>query len=245
MASSNGFLDSPLAGKSIVDKVIDRITSAIISGELKPGDRLPTETELADSLRVGRNSVREAVKVLASFGVVHIRRADGTFVCDSFSRRMLDPLLYALILENDSVESIIELRQIFDIGLLDLIIGKIDSESVGAMEKALGTLKATVSRRGVVPSEALEADRNFHAALTAAARNPLVASVADYIDRLTIPSRERTMRLILESGQTGSFIELHERIVAVIRHGSRDDAPATIKDHYTFWKQEEKDKHDI
>jgi len=55
--------------------------------------------ELCESLRVGRNSVREAIKILVTMGVLEIRRSEGTFVCKGFSGRMLDPLVYGLILE--------------------------------------------------------------------------------------------------------------------------------------------------
>lgn len=70
---------------SVVQRVIDRLTEAIVSGELKPGDRIPTEMELAEQMGVARNSIREAVKILVYIGVLEIRRADGTFVCDGFS----------------------------------------------------------------------------------------------------------------------------------------------------------------
>lgn len=69
---------------SVVQRVIDRLTEAIVSGELKPGDRIPTEMELAEQMGVARNSIREAVKILVYIGVLEIRRADGTFVCDGF-----------------------------------------------------------------------------------------------------------------------------------------------------------------
>ena len=62
---------------SVVQRVIDRLTEAIVSGELKPGDRIPTEMELAEQMGVARNSIREAVKILVYIGVLEIRRADG------------------------------------------------------------------------------------------------------------------------------------------------------------------------
>ena len=58
---------------SVVQRVIDRLTEAIVSGELKPGDRIPTEMELAEQMGVARNSIREAVKILVYIGVLEIR----------------------------------------------------------------------------------------------------------------------------------------------------------------------------
>ena len=74
------FLKEPVGGQSVVNKIVDNITNAIINGELNPGDKIPTEAELSESMGAGRNSVREAIKVLEAYGVVHIKRAEGTFV---------------------------------------------------------------------------------------------------------------------------------------------------------------------
>ena len=53
------FMQASLANKSVVDRIVDQITNAVINGELKPGDKIPTEPELCETFRVGRNSVRE------------------------------------------------------------------------------------------------------------------------------------------------------------------------------------------
>ena len=65
------FLKEPVGGQSVVNKIVDNITNAIINGELNPGDKIPTEAELSESMGAGRNSVREAIKVLEAYGVVH------------------------------------------------------------------------------------------------------------------------------------------------------------------------------
>ena len=96
------FLKEPVGGQSVVNKIVDNITNAIINGELNPGDKIPTEAELSESMGVGRNSVREAIKVLEAYGVVHIKRAEGTFVSQEYDSRMIYPVLYGIILQKDS-----------------------------------------------------------------------------------------------------------------------------------------------
>lgn len=83
--SSEGMFKK-IKNKSVVQTVVDSITKAIINGELRPGDKIPTEMELADSFGVGRNSIREAIKILVYYGILEIRRAEGTFVCNGFTR---------------------------------------------------------------------------------------------------------------------------------------------------------------
>ena len=79
MSKEGSILSTSLQNKSVVENIIDKIISAIIAGELAPGDQLPTEIELCRDLGVGRNSVREAIKKLEAYGVVYIKRAEGTF----------------------------------------------------------------------------------------------------------------------------------------------------------------------
>ena len=92
---------APVSSKSVVQIIIDRLTGAIIEGELKPGDKIPTEPELAEELQVGRNSVREAIRILVAYGVLEIRRPEGTFVCNGFSTQIINPMIYQVILEAD------------------------------------------------------------------------------------------------------------------------------------------------
>ena len=91
--------DMPLMKSgSVVEQVKDWIIEQLIRGTLRPGDRLPTEAELCAQLGASRNSVREAVKQLEAYGVVYIKRADGTFVTEGFQPRMLSPVLYSILL---------------------------------------------------------------------------------------------------------------------------------------------------
>ena len=95
---------------SISEIIIDRITQALVSGELKPGDKIPTETEFSERLGVGRNAVREAIKVLVAFGVLEIRRAEGTFVVSEYNRNLLNPMIYGLILSEHNMEELLNVK---------------------------------------------------------------------------------------------------------------------------------------
>mgnify|MGYP003044864313 CR=1 FL=1 len=100
------------AVKSVVDQVMDGIISQIIDGTLHPGDKLPTEMELCKQFGAGRNSVREAVKKLQAYGILYIKRADGTFVSENYNQKMLDPMLYSIILQKNSWQEFVELRSV-------------------------------------------------------------------------------------------------------------------------------------
>ena len=103
----NDRLEYPvIKNASVVDSVKDWITDQLICGNMSPGDKLPTENELCAHLGASRNSVREAIKQLEAYGVLYIKRAEGTFVSSSFDVKMLSPVLYSLILQENSWQDV-------------------------------------------------------------------------------------------------------------------------------------------
>lgn len=99
---------SPLPRVNLSKAIVEQIQNQIISGALKPGDKLPTEMELSTMLGVSRNVVREAIKILESAGVVEIRRADGTYVVEEYSPKLLNPIIYGILLSQKNMEALVE-----------------------------------------------------------------------------------------------------------------------------------------
>ena len=200
------------AVKSVVDQVMDGIISQIIDGTLHPGDKLPTEMELCKQFGAGRNSVREAVKKLQAYGILYIKRADGTFVSENYNQKMLDPMLYSIILQKNSWQEFVELRSVIDIGM---------HSPEPSVDKVL------------------ELDSRFHTQIANAAQNPMLATITEYITRLTLPSRLETTRKVLAKGEEEieRFVELHRQLLSVIERRQVDEIAATVQDHYIFWKK--------
>ena len=223
--------------KSAVDLVVDRITNEIISGELQPGDRLPTEPELSANYGVGRNSVREAIKQLQAFGILYIRRADGTFVTESYQQPMLDPMLYSLILKKRDWNDFVQLRAVIDIGTLQVAlenpeVGEIVPQLLEIVEK----IGKEMRKKEPDVDRILEMDLAFHRSIALTIHNPQIDTVTSYVARLTVPSRRETVRKWLDSNQIEEFLELHRQIADVIE--KRDTARITqaVMEHYVFWK---------
>lgn len=233
----NNVFKSPIASKSVVDRIIDEITSAIIDGSLKPGDKIPTEMELCESFQVGRNSVREAIKILEAFGVVYIKRAEGTFVSSSFNKRMLDSMLYGLILQKESTDDIVELRRVFDIGVWFAAFEKMNEEKLKKIKTSLKEMEETIKRTDDMET-VLDSDLQFHRVITECTENPLLVNMYEYITRLTIPSRKKATRRIFDTGNREIFISLHEEIVNMFVSNDRSKILENVKKHYIFWKDE-------
>ena len=188
------FLKEPVGGQSVVNKIVDNITNAIINGELNPGDKIPTEAELSESMGAGRNSVREAIKVLEAYGVVHIKRAEGTFVSQEYDSRMIYPVLYGIILQKDSTSQIVELRKVIDVGLLQLAVDKLRSKSLEqtqmeAIEKAMEELEYQAHMDKPQARSLYEADVQFHMAIVGITENVMLQSICNYVDKITRRSR--------------------------------------------------------
>ena len=85
--------------RPISQMIMDLFTKYLLSRQLKPGDKLPTEFELAEKLGVGRHSVREAIKMLSSIGIIEIRKGAGTFIASTMKSSVLNPLILSLVFE--------------------------------------------------------------------------------------------------------------------------------------------------
>ena len=237
MFDSSALLGTAIQTESVVSKIINRITDAIISGELKPGDKLPTEVNLCSSLGVGRNSVREAIKILEAYGVLYIKRPDGTFVSDHFSKKMLDPMLYGILLQQDSGSDLIHLRNILDVGILQTLISDISPIHLQYIHSAYTDLQAACTASFADAKQILDADIHFHMALANATENKLLINIYSYVDRITVPSRTRAISRMMEEAAFDNFLELHRKIVSIVVQRNLSAIDSVISEHYVIWKQ--------
>lgn len=223
--------------KSVVDKVVDTIVNQIIHGELAPGDKLLTEMELCEKTGAGRNSVREAVKKLQAYGIVYIRRADGTYVSENYNQKMLDPMLYNLILQKNSWKDFVELRSVIDIGILHLIVQRKDiTKLIPKLYGMIGQMSAELHSENPSVEKVLEFDMGFHTLIAEAGDNPMLGTIMEYITRLTLPSRYQTTEKVIKSGEIAEFIQLHMQIVSVIENCQSEKIVETVQNHYVYWK---------
>ena len=223
---------------SVVDAVKDWILDQLIAGTLRPGSKLPTEAELCARLGASRNSVREAIKQLEAYGVVYIKRAEGTFVTDHYEPRMLSPMLYSIILQNSRWEDFVELRRAIEIGTLySLISHQPTRETLQPLREALEALERTVSDGSEDVRRITEADCSFHNVIIALTGNPQLITLSEYINRITVPSREKTTEMVLATGQIDSYVRLHRQLYTIIADGDKAAIEKAVVDHYVFWER--------
>ena len=108
-------LFTPYIKESAVDRVINSIKDLLVRRKLLPGDRLPSEQEIANQLGVSRGSVRSAMKTLSSFGIIEIKVGDGTYVSTSMKNNIIDPLLFSFLLSKPDLEELAQFRELIEI----------------------------------------------------------------------------------------------------------------------------------
>lgn len=201
---------------SVVQYVIDSLTQAMLSGELKPGDRIPTEMELSQQLGVARNSVREAVKILVYIGVLEIRRAEGTYVREGFSDSLVDPMIYGVILNRQNTQELNELRATMESGVLRLAVEKRTDEQLAELRRRLDELKAAIFAENVDPETVFTYDNAFHEVITAMGHNDMVARINEMVFLLTRSVRLDSVRYMITSGRGEELYQAHERVYALV-----------------------------
>ena len=200
----------------VVQRVIDCLTEAMLSGELKPGDKIPTEMELSEQLGVARNSIREAIKILVYIGVLEIKRADGTFVCNGFSESLIDPMIYGIILNQENSGDLNELRAMVETGVMRLAVLKSTEEEIQQLYERMMTLKETIMTEHPDSEKVFEADNAFHDMITEMGHNEMVSKINAITRVLTYSMRYDSVKGMLESGRGEELYLAHERVYQLI-----------------------------
>ncbi len=223
----------PIDNTSIVQQVIDRLTYAMIYKELRPGDKLPTEMELAASFGVGRNSIREALKILMSFGVIDIRRPEGTFVASGFSDKMINPMLYGIILDqSDSLDNLKELREWVDFGILELAMDKAKPEDLFQLEEQRDKLMTEID--GGNAEKVFVADDEFHEAISTAAHNSLLGQIARLVRTLTSELRMNTISNMFKLGKGNELKKAHKDLFNIVKNKDDKSARQQLVEGYFY-----------
>ena len=174
--------------------------------------------ELAESFGVGRNSIREAIKILVYYGILEIRRAEGTFVCDGFNKIMIDPMVYGVILhQSQDYTNLMELREMMEVGVMRLSIGKYDEAELEKLHEKLEDLKKEIEKGPDNIENVFVADNVFHDTVSEMGHNPIVDRINNVVREMTYKMRYSSVKNMLESGRGQELYDAHERIYEKIR----------------------------
>lgn len=205
--------------QSVTQAVVEQIKQAMLRGALNPGDQLPSEPILADSLKVSRASVREAIKVLNALGVLEIRRGEGTFVASQVSPAAINPILSQFIAWRGigRLEKLIEFRYLFECSYLELVVERLTEEKMIRLKEIHERARRLVEMDSNDREGYKRLDIEFHIALLESSDNQFVVSMGRMLMDLFAVGIDEF--LLKPNGMKRSFAS-HEEIIRLL--GQRD-----------------------
>lgn len=233
MPSSN-YPFSPLGDKSLYHRVVDRIRIAIFRGDLKPGDQLPSEPELARQLEVGRSAVREAIRILESTGLLTVRRghAGGTFVQERDVSSLVPVFADILRLALVEVSELTRTRVLLESVVIQEAGARITPEGLATLRENVDQAEQYY-RQGEVALR-VAANLEFHMKLARIAASPVlelnvgaVLKLLSYYLETIPPSPEmvegtlaghRQLIELLAAGRVPEAVELNREHIETVSH---------------------------
>ncbi|WP_394435347.1 FadR/GntR family transcriptional regulator [Streptomyces sp. SGAir0957] len=216
---------------AVTDEAIEKIKGMIVSGALRPGDRLPRESELAGDLGLSRNSLREAVRALSLIRILDVRQGDGTYVTSLDPQLLLEALSFVVDFHrDDTVLEFLAVRRILEPAATAMAAPLIPAERLDALDAQLDALGAEPS-----VEELVAADLDFHRSVVAASGNAVLCSLLDGLSGPT--TRARVWRGLTQEDAVGRTLREHRAIVAALRDRDAEAARSWATVHIASVEQ--------
>jgi GntR family transcriptional repressor for pyruvate dehydrogenase complex len=214
-----------LPPKSVTQLAIDEIKAMITRGELKPGDRLPRESDLAARIGLSRNSLREAVRALALIRILETRQGDGTYVTSLQPDLLLETVGFLADLHQDEMlRPILEVRRILEASATALAAQHITDAELAVLGELVDQMDASATVEALV-----ENDLAFHRTTAAASRNVVLASLLESLSTRT--SRVRVWRGLTQAGALEQTRMEHRAIYQALAERRADLASSLMTVH--------------
>lgn len=209
--------------------VAESIKQYIIDARLRPGDLLPTESELTEAVGASRTSVREAIKALSALDIVEVRHGHGSYVGNLSMSSLVESLAFRGLLstgtDNKVMRDVVDLRQLMEQGLSPLMIETLDEvELMGLRELAIRMRRLALEGKPYV-----DEDREFHMSLMRAIGNDLIVQLTEAFWR--VQSRVAPTINVPETDWIRTA-EAHEKIVDAIEAEDLPGLQAAFAVHY-------------
>jgi GntR family transcriptional repressor for pyruvate dehydrogenase complex len=207
--------------EAIARALLDRI----LSGQLKPGTRMPSERELADAFGTGRGPVREALKSLGLLGLLEVRQGDGTYLREARADVLPRVIQWGLLVGEQATLDLVEARQLIEVDIAPLAAQRRDRADLRAIRSQLQGME-----RARTPQAFVRADVGFHLKIAAASKNSVLANLLTSIQALL---EVWIGRVVEAAGDTRPSYEEHPPIYEAIERQDAAAAAAAMESHLT------------
>lgn len=216
---------TPVQPRKLFEQIAYQIERRILNGELRSGDRLPTERELAEQFGASRTAVREAMKSLAQRGLVDMKPGRGMMVIDDTSRAMQESIgLMLKVGQAGLSDNLVEVRGILEPEIAALAALRASAEHIAAMQEAVEIMDASLQDADAY----IHADNSFHQALARGTQNVLILALVDSI--VSLLSEQRKQIFAVPGGpERGQFH--HKAILDAVKRQDAQAAREAMRAH--------------
>jgi GntR family transcriptional repressor for pyruvate dehydrogenase complex len=207
----------------IYEEVAKQIERLILK-KLKPGDKLPSERELAEMLQVSRSSIRDAIRGLELRGLVEPRQGAGTIVRETSAESLVNPFASALKRRQELVSELLDFRKMLEPPLAARAATHASPDEISEMEEILQRQEQKQGQGEAAIAE----DAEFHYSIALASGNSVVLKVIDTLMDLLRDTRERSLQV---EGRSQKSLAGHRRILAAINRHDAEAAKAAMRRH--------------
>jgi DNA-binding FadR family transcriptional regulator len=221
---------APIQKRKLADDVRERLLAMIGSGELRPGDVLPSEREMMDSLGVGRPAIREAMQALERSGLIQIRHGERARVAEPSMGRLIDQITdsmkHLLVHSAASLDNLKDARLTFE---LEMARRAAERQTPADIARLTRTVDAQQAALGQAAAFRL-LDGQFHREVAALSGNPIWPALSDALFRWL---NDFHVDLVSVPGKEALTLAEHRGIIAAIATGDPETAARSMRDHLT------------
>lgn len=214
----------PLKKTRLYEEIIEQIKDLILKGELKPGDKLPTERDLAVQLNVSRTAIREALRSLESMGFIESRVGGGTFIREVTLDNVIKPFSGILSQDKKLMMELIEVRILLEGEIAKLAAQRITEEKIKMIEDSISLMEKEIKSGDI----GISGDNSFHDTLAIVAENSAMSKILSMCGDLLSDTRKATLKI---PGQPAKSIVDHKEIFEAIKNKDGEEAKRRMQAH--------------
>ncbi len=216
----------PIEYTRVSQEAVQQIVDLIRRRHLKPGDRLPGERQLVESLNVSRTSVREALRSLEGMGLIEVRAGVGAFIKHPISDFVKRVLPHPLLIDRETLKKLFQLREIIETGAVAAAAGQATTADLQKIRCAVEQMEACYANQDL--DGMVEADIELHHAILVATGNDILVRVMDNIADLLKEMRRASLS-ITEGVQQA--IAGHRAVLTALEQGQPEQAKYAMQAH--------------
>lgn len=216
----------PIEHTRVSQEAVEQIVNLIRNHHLDPGDRLPGERQLVESLGVSRTSVREALRSLEGMGLIEVRAGVGAFVKHPVSDLVQTSLPHPLLVNRETLNKLFQLREIIEVEAVAIAARRATDEDLNQIGRAVMQMEACYANQDL--DGMVEADIELHRAILVATGNDILVRVVDNIADLLKEMRRASLTI---SEGVPSTIAGHRAILAALKVRQPEAARQAMQDH--------------